>query len=137
MKDQFAILEGFHGHLGPWVTAGLRMGRYALKRLQATPHYGMEADVWCREAPPDSCLLDGIQVATGCTMGKRNLRHHVDEETRALFRNRHTNAVVMLGLKPKVMEQAMRVLEEQSDVAASEYIANLPEDELLEELPGD
>lgn len=137
MKDQLLILKGFHGHLGPYVTAGLRLGRCALKRLQATPHQGMEADVWCPASPPASCILDGIQVATGCTVGKHNLRHHVDEEMRVLFRNRHTNAVVMLGVKAGVFERAMEILEEDSDTAASEFVARMAEEELLEELPGD
>ncbi|MEN6645328.1 MAG: formylmethanofuran dehydrogenase subunit E family protein [Armatimonadia bacterium] len=137
MEDQLKLLKGFHGHLGPYVTAGLRMGRFALKRLQAKPHQGVEADVWCPASPPASCIMDGIQVATGCTLGKHNLRHHVDDEMRVLFRNRHTNEVVMLGLRAEAMQRAMAILEEESDTAASEFVANMPEGELLEELRGD
>ena len=136
MQEDLAALKSFHGHLGPYVVAGVRLGRYALKRLQAVPH-GIEADVWCPDGPPISCLLDGIQFVTGATLGKHNLRHHVDEEVRALFRNRHTNAAIMLALRSEVLEQAMEVLRAQGDDPASSLIYNLPDLELLEELPGD
>jgi len=137
MEEQLRFLKGFHGHLGPYVTAGLRMGQVALKRLQAKPHQGVETDVWCPVSPPASCILDGIQVATGCTLGKHNLRHHVDDEVKALFRNRYTNEVIMLGLREEAMARAMTVLDQQSDTAASEFVANMPEGDLLEELQGD
>jgi formylmethanofuran dehydrogenase subunit E len=35
---------------------------------------GIEALVKTGDAPSLSCLLDGIQVSTGCTMGKGNIR---------------------------------------------------------------
>ena len=37
------LIRAFHGHLGPYVVAGLRMGRYALARLGADPHFGIES----------------------------------------------------------------------------------------------
>ncbi|MGE5530807.1 MAG: FmdE family protein [Bacteroidota bacterium] len=137
MQEDLAALKSFHGHLGPYLVAGVRMGRHALKRLQATRHFGLEADVWCPDGPPSSCLLDGIQFATGCTLGKGNIRHHVDEEIRALFRNKQTNAVIMLSFVPEALQAGMAELEASDDEAGAQYVYDLEEQQLLEELPGD
>lgn len=137
MQADLAALKDFHGHLGPYVVAGVRMGRYALKRLQATPHFGLEAVIWCPDGPPSSCLLDGIQFATGCTLGKGNIRHHVDDEIKALFRNRHTNVVIMLAFRPEALSTGMAELQAHDDDAGAQYVYDLPDHELLEELPGD
>ena len=137
MQSDLAALKTFHGHLGPYLVAGVRMGRHALKRLQATRYFGLEADVWCPDGPPSSCLLDGLQFATGCTLGKGNIRHHVDEEIRALFRNRHTNEVVLLTFRPEALQAGMAELQRANDEAGAQYVYDLPEEELLEELKGD
>lgn len=137
MQEDLAALKSFHGHLGPYVVAGVRMGRYALRRLQAARHAGIEADVWCPDGPPMSCLLDGIQFATGATMGRGKIRHHVDEEIRALFRNRHTNALIMLTFRPEALAAAHEKMLAEDDTAGASYVYDLPDGELLEELPGD
>ena len=67
----------FHGHGGPFMVIGLRMGLLALEELNARGWFGLSCVAELKWAPPDSCVLDGIQVSTGCTMGKRNIR--VDE----------------------------------------------------------
>lgn len=137
MQQDLAALKQFHGHLGPYVVAGVRLGRHALKRLQAKPHFGLEADIWCPDGPPSSCLLDGIQFATGCTLGKRNIRHHVDDEIRALFRNRHTNEVVLLTFREEALQAGMAERERRDDDAGAQYVYDLPTEQLIEELPGD
>jgi formylmethanofuran dehydrogenase subunit E len=64
----------FHGHVGPYLVLGLRMGLLAVRVLQPRGLHGLSATVWTRQAPPESCMLDGIQVSCGCTLGKGNLR---------------------------------------------------------------
>ena len=63
----------FHGHGGPFMTLGLRMGLYALGHLDCKGWFYLSCGVTLRWIPPDSCVIDGIQSSTGCTMGKRNL----------------------------------------------------------------
>jgi formylmethanofuran dehydrogenase subunit E len=62
-------LADFHGHLGPYVLLGYRMGliarRYFPGKFFATVYTGTE--------PPVSCLIDGVQFSSGCTWGKGNL----------------------------------------------------------------
>ncbi len=63
----------FHGHLGPFLVLGIRMGLLALRELSSSGYEGIEALVKTGNTPSLSCLLDGIQVSTGCTMGKGNI----------------------------------------------------------------
>ncbi len=66
--------RGFHGHLGPWMGLGMRLGEQALRRLETTPFFGLSVEARLEFRPPVSCLLDGLSWSTGATYGKRNLR---------------------------------------------------------------
>ena len=70
--EPLLLLERFHGHLGPYVVLGYRMGRFARKFLGKNP-FGLRAEVFTGSTPPISCLVDGIQVGSGCTLGKGNV----------------------------------------------------------------
>ena len=63
----------FHGHDGPYMVIGLRMGLIALEMLDCKGWFDLECEVRLNWNPPDSCVIDGIQSSTGCTMGKKNL----------------------------------------------------------------
>lgn len=65
-------LAAFHGHLGPYIVLGYRIGRYARQHFCSDP-FQMRASVHCSGDPPQSCLADGIQIGSGCTLGKRNI----------------------------------------------------------------
>lgn len=62
----------FHGHGGPFLVVGLQMGLAALRMLEASGLFDLCCSVKLR-SPPDSCVIDGIQFSTGCTMGKCNI----------------------------------------------------------------
>jgi formylmethanofuran dehydrogenase subunit E len=133
--DAMTILKAFHGHLGPYVVAGLRLGQYAVRRLQANPHFGIEVDVFCPDQPPPSCAMDGIQFASGCTLGKRNIRHHVAEGVTARFRNRKTGQEITVQLRPAAMEAAVQEMHHHDDEAGAAVIEAMSDEELIEELP--
>ena len=67
------LIKAFHGHLGPYVVLGYRMGRIAIEKLGSTGHFGLHAEVHSILKPPRSCLIDGVQLGSGCTLGKRNI----------------------------------------------------------------
>lgn len=70
-----AQVAQFHGHLGPWVVAGARLGMAAAKAVDAKSHF--DAEVICEgpfEKPPKSCFLDGVQFGSGATLGKRTIQ---------------------------------------------------------------
>lgn len=75
----------FHGHLGPFLVLGIRMGLAALRELGSTGYSGIQADVRAGCTPPMSCLVDGIQISTGCTLGKGNITSLPEGRAEATF----------------------------------------------------
>lgn len=61
----------FHGHLGPYIVLGYRMGRFAREFFSNSPE--MDAVVHCPDTPPQSCIADGIQLGSGCSFGRRKI----------------------------------------------------------------
>jgi len=76
----------FHGHLGPYLVLGLRIGLLAVRVLQPRGPHELSATVWTNRSPPESCMLDGIQVSCGCTLGKGNLHVKNASQVQARFR---------------------------------------------------
>lgn len=116
-----------HGHLGPFMVAGLKMGALALRLLDHPGYQGIDAEVETGTAPPVSCLVDGIQISSGCTAGKGNLRIRDGGVPRATF---HVDGkTVRITLKK-------RWAKEFGDTAEPEELARrvlyLPEEELFE-----
>jgi len=72
-SDPLARMKEFHGHLGPYVVLGYRMGMIALERTGSRGHFEISAEVHSVLRPPRSCLIDGVQLGSGCTLGKRNI----------------------------------------------------------------
>jgi len=75
----------FHGHLGPFLIIGMRMGLVALKRLDAKGHFDMRAIVETGLKTPLSCIVDGVQMSTGCTLGKGNIKVIDKKKPKATF----------------------------------------------------
>lgn len=63
----------FHGHLGPFMILGLKAGLLANKLL-GKDYFKTKAIITTKPKTPYTCFLDGIQFATGCTVGKGNIR---------------------------------------------------------------
>ena len=90
-----------HGHLGPSVVAGARMGMIGLDAVGAKGYFDVE--VTCEgplAQPPQACFLDGIQAATGATMGKRTLNWVQADKLVVRVRNTQTGKTVELRPRP-------------------------------------
>ena len=66
-------LSEFHGHLGPYLVLGAKMGLYAKETLSSSP-FEISAEITMPLKPPLSCTIDGIQFTSGATTGKANLK---------------------------------------------------------------
>jgi formylmethanofuran dehydrogenase subunit E len=65
----------FHGHFGPFLVMGVRLGLIGVRELGVKGNDEMlRVTVMLKYSVPFSCVLDGIQVATGCTIGNKKLR---------------------------------------------------------------
>ena len=62
----------FHGHECPFMPIGYRMGKLALEYLgvEKEPDHGFFVFPELGEGHPQTCMMDGMQVATGATYGK-------------------------------------------------------------------
>ena len=101
---------GFHGHLGPYLVFGLRIGMIAVRILKPKRLHELSATVWTRKSPPQSCVLDGIQVSSGCTLGKGNIRVKESRRTKARFRK--GRRTVLIGLTEKTTTLLSGIAEE-------------------------
>ncbi len=109
----------FHGHGGPFMTIGLRMGLYALERLDCKGWFDVGCRVKLRWRPPDSCVIDGIQSSTGCTMGKHNIEVVEGNGVSATFTSRGRS--VTLTLRKEILNKVKSGLVDEE--ATSEMMA--------------
>ncbi|MBI0584093.1 MAG: formylmethanofuran dehydrogenase subunit E family protein [Methanomassiliicoccus sp.] len=81
LPDEMVALKRFHGHLGPYAVLGYRMGitarRQFPERIYSRVHSGTQR--------PLSCLADGVQMSSCCTLGKNNITVLEDGQARAEF----------------------------------------------------
>jgi formylmethanofuran dehydrogenase subunit E len=70
---------------GPFMILGLRVGLVALRRLGASGWFDICCRVELTWRPPDSCVIEEIQISTGCTMGKHNIEVSEKEEISTEF----------------------------------------------------
>ena len=112
----------FHGHLGPFLVIGLRMGSLAGERLgNPDPVHSLEVLMELENRRPVSCLIDGIQLSSGCTLGKGNIRVMDGRGIWALFRSGGRKVKISLReeIKSRVLEtpgeEAVKMIIEKSD----------------------
>ena len=87
MNEILQTLLDFHGHLGPYAVIGYRMGKIACEKLGDDP-FEKNVIVSTGLTPPLSCIVDGIQIGSGCTLGKGNIIVHPENQAQAIFSNK-------------------------------------------------
>lgn len=96
-----------HGHLGPFLVAGIRMGLLALELLRSPGYFGIRVESGTGSQTPLSCLTDGIQIGSGCTVGKGNLFVFNDRVPRGRFFTDGGEAVE-ITLRPEALDDFRR-----------------------------
>jgi len=101
----------FHGHACPGLAMGVRAGQIALKRLGVTRDCDEEL---IAISETDACSVDGIQVTTGCTLGKGNL--FVKDYGKQVFivGKRNTCKAVKVYFKPLEFSEGHKELRDKS-----------------------
>jgi len=105
--------RNFHGHLGPWLVIGLLMGEYALKKIRAKKYFGLKVGVSGLNKKPCSCLIDGLQLSTGATLGKGNIRVRESKKIRVTFINSQTCNNLSLTLKSQLLKTLCQEMSHQ------------------------
>ena len=109
-------LARFHGHLGPFIVLGTRIGEHAVTEHHFPRHFGLTVKVECPDQPPASCLIDGLQLSTGATMGKRNISHVVADEIRVTLRENGSGHTLVYTFKDSTKALLKKWEEEKVDV---------------------
>lgn len=112
----------FHGHLGPYLALGLRLGRFALMTLNARKYFGIHVIVHCPPQPPPSCMVDGLQVATGATYGKRNIEIVPSDHIAVQFLNTDTRQTLTVRVPDEVRQQMTVWLKELGEEEAVQRV---------------
>lgn len=94
-----------HGHLGPAIVVGIRLGEAGRNAVKAQGYFDLEVLAEGPFAsPPQSCLLDGLQIATGATLGKRNLQVAESKDYLVRVRNKRTGHSAEVRPKPELLK---------------------------------
>jgi len=112
------------------------MGRLARERFEGK----MTAVVFTGKHPPMSCLIDGVQFTTGCTLGKNNIVvrdgdlpavHFIDSSKTLEIRLLDSERARIDGIMTKHNEEQLSVeilnAEEQDLFLVTEVGSGLPE----------
>ena len=127
--------EEFHGHLGPFLTLGVRMGLIGIRELAARRNEGeLRVTAILEYSVPFSCVIDGVQVATKCTIGNKKLSLQSSPGIAARFELQKEDVTVMVNpdtfdrlndqlLSENVSPEEVRKL--------AHFVASIPEGELF------
>lgn len=129
MDETLKNLERFHGHLGPYLVVGYRMGVIANKVLSNNP-FSKEVIVGTGIKPPLSCIIDGIQISSGCTLGKGNISVQSEGTPKAHFtcNGKHIEII----LKSSIQQDIDNNVTEDNMISYSKKLYLKPDEELFD-----
>jgi len=124
-----------HGHLGPFLVIGVRMGDIAKR------HLGCDDESECRlqasiKTPfftPFSCVIDGIQASTRCTIGNRKLEiQNSANKITARFELQSPHKAITISVKPKVVDNLIEQMSKGTNIEQLAIkITHIPEEQLF------
>lgn len=124
----------FHGHIGPFLVVGVRMGNLATKTLCTSEDSISQVIAKTPLATPFSCVLDGIQATTSCTTGNRKL--HIKksrQEIKAIFKNKNSRRALEVTVNSKVVKRLTdRMSKGASNDTLAKEMATMSESQLFE-----
>lgn len=122
MDETLKTIEQFHGHLGPYAVIGYKMGRMACEKLGSDP-FKKTVTVSTGTTPPVSCIIDGIQIGSGCTLGKGNITVKNENMPKAEFRHENGKKIT-ITLQKKIKEEIEDNVTEENIHSYSEDMYN-------------
>ncbi len=124
-------LAALHNHLCPRQVLGVRMGIYAGKLLPLELPRSDKRLLTFVET--DGCFVDGVSVATGCTMGHRSMRLVDFGKAAATFVDTETHSAIRITPRAGCREAAWRYAYAAKSAwhAQLEGYQIMPDEELL------
>jgi hypothetical protein len=125
LPEELIALKKFHGHLGPYVVLGLRIGRTAReifpKKIHATVLSGGER--------PRSCMADGVQFSSCCTIGKSNIVIKEEGQAKAIFTDGRTS--IEIQILPSVISRIDEIMTHDNEEELSIEMFDKKDDDLF------
>jgi formylmethanofuran dehydrogenase subunit E len=135
LRTQVKDAVELHGHLGPFLVIGVRMGRVA-KQILNSENQGkgeLHASVEVPLRTPFSCILDGVQSTTHCTIGNQRLKVRKSRRNvTARFQITEPDKTLTMVVNPEIIKDVTeRISKGATNEALAEAIASMPENQLL------
>ena len=127
----------FHGHLGPFLAIGVRMGQIGLNGVGMSKAKSLVVTASLPLRVPFSCIIDGLQITTKCTTGNQKLSLINSAKIQVKFEGKDNGRKVVVGLNQSMFEKLKFQLlskEAMPDEEVRELaweVAAIPEDKLF------
>ncbi|MBS7615681.1 DUF1893 domain-containing protein [Candidatus Bathyarchaeota archaeon] len=135
LKHEMKNAENLHGHLGPFLVIGVKIARLAKKTLNLDPskHNELQVTATLPLLTPFSCIIDGIQASTKCTIGNRRLKvENSKRDITVKFELKDFSKSLEIQVIPDAVEMLMSQLAKgASNEELAWKIASMPENQLL------
>jgi len=132
--DGLERATSFHGHRGSFLIVGLRMGALILKELGTDGQWPLKIRCFAAR-PPVSCFVDGLQLSTGCTLGKGNISTEDRDRCEAKAELEDENGIrsITVELRDEVRKRIESSFGQCEEVKkeVEEYLLIAPDDELF------
>jgi inosine-uridine nucleoside N-ribohydrolase/formylmethanofuran dehydrogenase subunit E len=126
------MIKTFHGHLGPYLVLGFRMGLASLEATGSEGHFDISAEIHTALQPPASCLLDGVQLGSGCTLGKRNIEVRAEDGPAWGIFRAGSGAEATIRLRAEIPGLVKRLIDEMGVEAAGNSLLEMENEALFE-----
>lgn len=122
-----------HGGTGPFAVAGYRIGERALQELKL-PRGSFSLEVVHR-TPNEvqwSCIADGVQAATGVSVGKLNLKIEpaTPDSVETIVRDKKSGRAIVFRLAPSFTKRYLDLPHEKLTEAGKEVLM-LPDEQIF------
>jgi formylmethanofuran dehydrogenase subunit E len=135
LKTAIKNAEKLHGHLGPFLVIGVRIGNIAKTILHPNTRRNntLQATAKIPFLTPFSCVIDGIQATTQCTIGNQKLRiENSQKEITVCFKLQKSDRALKVSVNQEAVEELMRKISEgSSNEELAWKIAQEPESQLF------
>lgn len=135
IRKQIREASELHGHLGAFLIIGVRIGETAKQILKVKNQRSRELHVSVKVPlqTPFSCILDGIQSTTHCTIGNQRLNVKPSRQTiTAQFETTDSDETLTITVNPKIVKGLTdKISKGTSSEVLAETIASTPRNHLL------
>jgi len=129
LPTELENLKKFHGHLGPYVVVGFRMGSLAVEKIGVRGK-GLRCIVRTGTKPPISCIIDGVQFSSSCTLGKGNIKVEDEGVAEAVFFK--NDKKIKIKLKDNVKNRIDKEMDKENEEKLSLWVYEMDEEGLFD-----